>query len=750
MAIKWPIKVEVDCPEPRPAKSRLVIGADGTSWDRATSSEYAWFDSVTGSAMLLPMCFDGAYDTTFSGIYSRLQLSDMETPFGGTWRQYQVRGAGDYWCSQEDTTTAYSIRTATSWSANQGWCLGMYHGNIPTKAKRMVLAVAFAPTATMSMSPLYLRFFTDGSLQIFKDGVLKGQYDQEDSNKTAGRLVNGLTPMGNQYHSVVIIPHKRRELLVLTSWGLNITHLFEDLSQDSTTNTIIPAGKLQVQDAVSRQFLQFSPIRFVSSAAIYSKPIKLRYAPPTGAVFTARVIQDRVGRATGGSSVTASVVKSDLTAYTPDGVIDTVRLKVQMTSSDNIESPGVALGEAWYQPAQATTADDPVDITGLYESLSISVDETSRATLSMTARRQRLLDAGVEQPQITSDRPIRIAVGSSGASPTYIDIFRGSLTPPQIHYERRWTQSHDVLQFDGQDRTRDLELTMYQDGIVYDGMTMQSAVSDMIQTAGFLSTDLIWNDTSGFTLPRSADIARGYSTVVPQRGEYVATLLSKMKNDYAATWVTGWSPTTTGYKYQWSNPNDLVNTPIMTLYNSRQDAITAGVSGDLVPHRVIYKMSAHYESPEANQIIVLGQDPRNGDLIYSYAADGASADPTTAPASRPYNWRGRTVSYILSEPAITSDAAAVQAKNVISTRLMTGRILLEFTSDLLIDDATNRPLWLRDVVQIMMPGGATIRGIYRIIAIPSIEFGFEPTSAGDKRVVRTATYRCLYLGDGGD
>ena len=750
MAIKWPIKVEVDCPEPRPAKSRLVIGADGTSWDRATSSEYAWFDSVTGSAMLLPMCFDGAYDTTFSGIYSRLQLSDMEAPFGGTWRQYQVRGAGDYWCSQEDTTTAYSIRTATSWSANQGWCLGMYHGNIPTKAKRMVLAVAFAPTATMSMSPLYLRFFTDGSLQIFKDGVLKGQYDQEDSNKTAGRLVNGLTPMGNQYHSVVIIPHKRRELLVLTSWGLNISHLFEDLSQDSTTNTIIPAGKLQVQDAVSRQFLQFSPIRFVSSAAIYSKPIKLRYAPPTGAVFTARVIQDRVGRATGGSSVTASVVKSDLTAYTPDGVIDTVRLKVQMTSSDNIESPGVALGEAWYQPAQATTADDPVDITGLYESLSISVDETSRATLSMTARRQRLLDAGVEQPQITSDRPIRIAVGSSGASPTYIDIFRGSLTPPQIHYERRWTQSHDVLQFDGQDRTRDLELTMYQDGIVYDGMTMQSAVSDMIQTAGFLSTDLIWDDTSGFTLPRSADIARGYSTVVPQRGEYVATLLSKMKNDYAATWVTGWSPTTTGYKYQWSNPNDLVNTPIMTLYNSRQDAITAGVSGDLVPHRVIYKMSAHYESPEANQIIVLGQDPRNGDLIYSYAADGASADPTTAPASRPYNWRGRTVSYILSEPAITSDAAAIQAKNVISTRLMTGRILLEFTSDLLIDDATNRPLWLRDVVQIMMPGGTTIRGIYRIIAIPSIDLGFEPTSAGDKRAIRTATYRCLYLGDGGE
>ena len=81
---------------------------------------------------------------------------------------------------------------------------------------------------------------------------------------------------------------------------------------------------------------------------------------------------------------------------------------------------------------------------------------------------------------------------------------------------------------------------------------------------------------------------------------------------------------------------------------------------------------------------------------------------------------------------------------------MTGRILLEFTSDLLIDDATNRPLWLRDVVQIMMPGGATIRGIYRIIAIPSIDLGFEPTSAGDKRAIRTATYRCLYLGSGGD
>jgi hypothetical protein len=79
-------------------------------------------------------------------------------------------------------------------------------------------------------------------------------------------------------------------------------------------------------------------------------------------------------------------------------------------------------------------------------------------------------------------------------------------------------------------------------------------------------------------------------------------------------------------------------------------------------------------------------------------------------------------------------------------RLMTGRILIEWESDFLILSATNRPLWVRDVVTIMQPDGVTIKGVYRIIAIPTIEFVVED----GVRQFRRAVYRGQYLNDGGE
>ena len=83
---------------------------------------------------------------------------------------------------------------------------------------------------------------------------------------------------------------------------------------------------------------------------------------------------------------------------------------------------------------------------------------------------------------------------------------------------------------------------------------------------------------------------------------------------------------------------------------------------------------------------------------------------------------------------------------VLKDRLMTGRILIEWESDFLVLSNDNRPLWVRDVVTIMQPDGVTIKGVYRIIAIPSLEFVVE---AG-VRQFRRAKYRGLYLNDGSE
>jgi hypothetical protein len=62
----------------------------------------------------------------------------------------------------------------------------------------------------------------------------------------------------------------------------------------------------------------------------------------------------------------------------------------------------------------------------------------------------------------------------------------------------------------------------------------------------------------------------------------------------------------------------------------------------------------------------------------------------------------------------------------------------------LILSGNNRPLWLGDVIQLYQPDGVTAQGVYRIIAIPSIDFEQENV-AGNSTLfnVRRAVYRAV-------
>ena len=100
--------------------------------------------------------------------------------------------------------------------------------------------------------------------------------------------------------------------------------------------------------------------------------------------------------------------------------------------------------------------------------------------------------------------------------------------------------------------------------------------------------------------------------------------------------------------------------------------------------QTIRALKRYYEKPEANQVVVIGADPSKNSLISAYYIDAASQDPTTAPASRPTNWRGRPVPYILVEPSLTTQTSANQSANVLASRIGAGRHLIEFESDLLM------------------------------------------------------------------
>lgn len=744
MATNWPIKVEVDCPEPRPGLGRVCVGADGTSWDRANST--GWFDSVTNTAMPAPLPVTEAWSSSYSGLYARVPRSAYTLVTGSVWQQMEIKAAGDYYLTATTLGTANSeyVKTTASYVANQGWYISAYVPNWVDKSSLPFLRVQWGYG---SASTVELVFRGDGSCIVYKDGIQKGVYDQSDTNKNPGRSVTTAASVGQRQVSLMIIPLKRREMLVTSTFGANFCHTFEGLN-DVEGNVILPSGSFAWKVPYGRPTVQIAPVAYETTGIFYSKSIQLRYPPPVGATFVPQIWGDVVGTSAG-TVTTAVAVMDQFSPYTPDGVIQNLRIKVTVTTpSPYTQTYGLSAAMASSTPAATATYNGPVDITAYIDDLVLSVDETSRTTLKMSARRQKLLDAGVAQPQITGDRPIRVAISDSASpTPVYTDIFRGTLAPPQIQYEQGDTSlKFSVLEFEGMDRSRDFELYYYQDGILYDGYTAEAAIGDMMTMAGYPpATYLLYNDATGINISRSPDIARGYSNFVPQRGDTTASMINKLKTDYAATFITGWSPTTTGYKYQWSNPIDLSSASVMTLYQSVPAAAAAGVTAALQNKRVVRKMTAHYESPECNQITVIGQDPRTGDLLYAYNADDASQTAGTAPAARPYNWRGRPVPYILSDPSITSGTVAYQAMLALKDRLMTGRILVEWESDFLVLSTTNRPLWVRDVVTIMQPDGVTIKGVYRIIAIPSIEFVVE---AGVKQF-RRAKYRGLFLNAGG-
>ena len=730
MANSWPLLIEVDCPEPRPQKGRLIVAADGTTWDLSKSSN-VWLEPSTLTLMLAPLPVTSAWRTTYAGNYARYQKTDYTLTTPASWKQMQIKASGDYYLQSLNVTERATLTTA--WSANQPAYISLYVPGLKDSDDTVILKAGWGVGSAGSVE---VWFAANGSAQVYKSGSLVGTYQRNDSNIAPQANAVYLSSVASDFITIMMIPCRRRELVVSTSTGLSFSHVFSDLSA-LTANTIVPAAAFSWLVPQGQASVQLAKLQFATSGYAVSPVKKLRYAPPTGATFSNTYAYDAIGP--GSASASYSVVKDDLTAYTPNGVITDVRAKVTLSSSTGSATFGFYEIDLVYDPEIGSTADDPVDITCDVERLSISVDDNGRATCSLTTRRKPITDAGVDQPQITSDRPIRIALSDGAVSPTYIDVFRGTLTPPEITYEEGdTTKDWSIFVYSGQDRSRDFDLAYIVESYPYDGLFAINAIIDLMLIAGYDANTYYGGDNPLLELPYNPNISKGQYALAPDFFDTVGGYLDKLKNDYYANWITGWMPTTSGYLYVWQDTPNASTTPVMTLYQSIAAATTAGVTEVLRPKRVVRRMSSHYETPEATQVQVVGQDPATGLFITKSLVDTAAETASTAPASRPYNWRGRPVPYQLRDPALTTQDAVDQACDILYDRLTTGRILIEWESDFLVLSSNNRPLWLGDVVRIMEPDGTTTKGDYRIIGIPTIDFVTEQTSGFS---VRKAVYR---------
>jgi len=725
----WDLKVELDCPEPRPLKGRLVVSADGTTWDMANSSN-VWADPVTGTAMLMPNPVNAAWTTTYTGDYARYSISDYSFITPLNWEQMQIKAPGDYYLQSLGLTE--TVMTTLPVVANQAMYLSLYVPGLKDVNEDIILKCAWRVS---DANQVEVWLTGNGTCVIRKNGVQVGKYEAGNKNIAPGGFTWKPSSTKNTWITLMLIPCRQRELLVISDFGVNFNHVFTDLPI-GVSNVITPATNFYWTVPGRQATVQLAKIKYATSGYVLSPTKEFRYPPPVGATFGVTSAYDIIG--TGVATMTSAIVLPNGSPYTPNGVIDQVRMKINFAGTGT-GTWGLYEVDMVYQPVAGSTSNSPVDITSAVTSLNLQVDENGRASCSFSAYRKRLQDLGVQQPQITSDRPMRIAINTaSSGAPVWKDIFRGTAGSPGITYWGGPDADKDfaLLEYTGTDRSGDFDLIWIVESFPYDGLTPDYAIDDLITIAGYDPAD-VETDTFTLLLPYTKNISRGEYSLAPDYGDTVGSYLDKIKNDYYPNWLTGWFPTLTGYKYVWRNPAS-TTTSVMTLWQTTAGAITGGIPQALAPSRVIRAMRAHWETSEATQVQVIGLDPTAGVYLYQQYVDDAAELPSTPPASRPANWRGRPVPYQFRDPALTTQEAVDRAALVLYDRIVPGRAMIEFEADFLVLVSSNRPIWLNDIVQIMEPDGTTVKGLYRILSIPEIRFEFESSTVKIRRGKYTA------------
>jgi len=753
------LKLTFDVPEPRTLKERLVASADGSSWytrpeNSTITSDTTFLDNATKTLMLLPLPFGANWMTNFSGDYSRLAKSDYSLITASKWVEHHREATGDIFL--ESLGVNEVVTTTATYPQNQPIYISQFVYGI-TKSKVVLLECGWgSPGVGVS-----LRFSADGNVQIWKDTTFLKQYDFGNATSitgdTSGNVAGGKKAWTNEYMELCLIPGRARDLMILAGGVGSIVHTFADLDNDNTVQPITAAGSHFWWKVPSgKASVQCCPLHFETSGIAYGTQSQFLYPPATGTTFTTVPAYHEAGF--GAQSVTFDLVDPHLTPFgqlfVPNGVRRDVIVRANL-GGDGDSTPFIYGCDFYASRTATTTANSPFELMPYAASLSLQAPEGEAATLSFTARNGDKLQAdGLAQPGFTGDRPVRLAIEvdttdeDDNPVTLTIDLFRGTAAKPDIIRggdDPATSETKTLLKWEARDRTAIFENHRFRSTLPYDGYSLVDAVTDLATMPGYAADDLyITADTTA--LPFAPPV-KGQWKYLPERGESIQDWLqNKIHTDFAATWLTGWMPTKIParatpikYRYVWKRPDDLPQTPDIDLFWTRADALASGLTDGLALERVVTAVRELPEEAEANQVIVIGQDPGTLKFLYSQWDDAASQAPGTAPSSRPENWRGQTITYQLLDPSITTQDAADAARDIISDRIGTGRKLVEFdTAQLLVKD-DGMPVWKGDLMRIYRPD-MELYGWFRVLGL-SFESEFEAEGFEKRR----ATYRTLFV-----
>ena len=719
---------DVDVEQWRQAQDRIGFSAAGDDFNTGQFFSDTFIDPLTSTLMLRPRPFYPAWYTSNTAPYDKLGLADFG--LGATWSVTDITGVGGSKFLEGPTSAkGTSVITTATYAKNTGFYVAFFGYS---EGSRYTLAEFGWDAGGSVSSNTACRLYSDGLVEVWRNGV-KVVEGQVSGAKGGATIQNTLIEL-------VLIPCRRRELLVLSTAGNGVRAIFPDILDSDTNPTITPATQFWIKMNGTVKF-QAAPLKFATSGYASSQLYDLAEAPAVAAVLetytnaswgsgTAMIYGDQSYRTGNSDAVVASITETDgTTTFVPDGVKTQIRVRAAMTGN-GLSTPVVYGISGGYKALSANTdGSESANLSTYWQGMSFSVPETGGATL-----RWDLFDPlgiGLYGLESHANKPTKTTLGTT--------VFHNGITEPIEWIEGTTPSLGRATLTSNSHITQLLKTYMFRERMVFDGMLISHASSDcvikrLVELVGGSSADLALETAT----VRAGDIAPaqcGDFSEIADIGENAWSFLSRMMQDYLGGWWYGEYPHATTPKFTTKSPATMnAAASKFTFYDTIANAIAAGKSASEAWRYVYRQQRYHYINPEANEIIVTGFDPRLQQTVQAVKRDTASIDPTVAPSARPTNWIGGTSRLGLINKGLASQDLVDSAAGLLYDRCSPARQINEIEVELpVISDVTGFPVWVSDKV--------TLNGIDFLVT--SIQGGVEKdpdASSTDDFMWRPCTY----------
>lgn len=654
--------------------------AEGGGYVSGWSNQFGvdtFYDRTSFTLMLMPAPLEETFVTSNARRYAKLARSAFTLTDSSNWNDFAYTDGMTFLNYTGTTFPAEGVTTAT-YGLNRGMYLGWFQQGAGSGGKAIAVDCGWNTTADGAAGPSF-RFYADGSVEAWRDGVKRGDYTLAGSGDQAPQNQSG------QYIGVVMIPGRQREWIVIATTGASFVHYDDTIDPADSPPVIAPNTNFWFSFPTMKPIVLVAPIQYPTTGWRSSRLVGLA-EDPTGMTATDAVYWDGSNAGTGETVTMSMVSPADATtaySFGTDGLL--ARLRFAITGNGSY-TPFVYAGLRDFAAETDDTPDDPTDVIDYTMAATLDVPESpANVSLRLTLRDPAAVDtAGAIYSKFQSNRPVSLS--------TAVKIIDGRAGPPSYGIAP-WTQA-ELMEFEVRDSWKGLEQARFRDPLPLDAFSIKQALLRVLAAAGIPAglTD-IYDDA--YTLDRGQSPSTGdWATIIrPEEDSTAATWITRIMENFAGSWFYGFKPTATGVKFFAKPPAQLTGTAF-TVYGSIADAVAAGFTSH--PERHVYRhVQIQQVEPEANEIRVTGWDSRARRPFQVVKADATSQDPTLAIASRPYNWLGDRVEVGYFVPEIGTEAAATRMINELFPRLSQTRQLIQWESSWQLD-GSGVPAWRGD------------------------------------------------------